>query len=251
MDFEHLAQRASDFISQSVAQPLTRFFLSLDQNDWIVLISLLVGAIVTGYTLGRTRADPATGFSLATRYQNIGEEIVSREILVNFRWPDYHLMNHVTLQMDDGTTQIDHILISRFGIFVIETKHYSGWIFADAKQKNWTQTFFASKFRFQNPLHQNMRHVQAVQDLLDFLPTNTIKAIVVFTGEAKFKTTVPQGVFNTAEMIDYLHNQTDEILSVDQLQHCVGRLETTRMAISGTTDVEHIQSLEQRHRPVR
>ena len=43
-------------------------------------------------------------------------------------------MNHVTLRMDGGTTQVDHILVSRFGVFVIETKDYSGWIFANESE---------------------------------------------------------------------------------------------------------------------
>jgi hypothetical protein len=60
-------------------------------------------------------------------------------------------MNHVTLQLTDGTTQIDHILVSRFGVFVIETKDYKGWIFADATRANWTQVLFKVKFKFQNP----------------------------------------------------------------------------------------------------
>ena len=38
-------------------------------------------------------------------------------------------MNHITLRLGTGTTQIDHILLSRFGVFVIETKDYTGWIF--------------------------------------------------------------------------------------------------------------------------
>jgi hypothetical protein len=69
-------------------------------------------------------------------FQNHGEALLSRVALTNFGPPDYHLMNHVTLQMNDGTTQVDHILVSRFGVFVIETKDYKGWIFANANQAN-------------------------------------------------------------------------------------------------------------------
>jgi len=156
-------------------------------------------------------------------------------------------MNHVTLQMKDGTTQVDHILVSRFGVFVMETKDYKGWIFANAQRKSWTQVLFRVKFKFQNPIHQNKRHVRAVQDLLHFLPSGAIKSVVVFTGEAEFKTEIPQGVVSTSGLIDYLRDQTDEVMSLDRLNFCVGRLETARLAISGETDVEHVQSLERRH----
>lgn len=165
----------------------------------------------------------------------------------NFGPPDYHVMNHVTLQLGDGTTQVDHILVSRFGVFVIETKDYKGWIFANAKQANWTQVLFRAKFKFQNPILQNLRHLRAVHDLLDFLPSDAIRSVVVFTGEAEFKTEVPQGVFSLSGFIDYLCEQSIEVISPNRVQFCVGRLETARLAISGKTDVEHTQSLERRH----
>ena len=172
---------------------------------------------------------------------------MSRVLQEKFGPPDYHLMNHVTLQLADGTTQVDHILVSRFGVFVIETKDYTGWIFGNANQANWTQVLYRSKFRFQNPIFQNLRHVRAVQGLLDFLPPAAIESVVVFTGEARFKTEVPEGVFSLPGLIDYLNEQSQEVMSLNRMQFCVGRLETARLAISGETDIEHVESLERRH----
>ena len=98
-----------------------------------------------GFVIGRYRAYRAATF------QNRGEALLSRVVLTNFGPPDYHLMNHVTLQMKDGTTQVDHILVSRFGVFVIETKDYKGWIFANAKQANWTQVLFKLQVQVPEP----------------------------------------------------------------------------------------------------
>ncbi len=181
------------------------------------------------------------------RYQNQGEELVAKAILANFEPPNYHLLNHVTLPLRDGTTQVDHVLVSRFGVFVIETKDYNGWIFANAKQPTWTQVMFMKRSRFQNPIFQNFRHVRALQDLLDFLPQEAIRSVVVFTGGAEFKTEVPAGVFDLPKLIDHIREYTTEVMSLNRLQFCVGRLETTRFAISKQTDVEHIQNLERRH----
>ena len=170
-----------------------------------------------------------------------------RNLQHHFAAPDYHLMNNVTLRMKDGMTQIDHVLVSKYGVFVIETKDYKGWIFADAKQSNWTQVLFKRKFRFQNPIFQNYRHIRAIQDSLDFLPGNAIKSAVIFTGEAEFKTDIPAGVFSIARFIDHVKDQTEEILSLNRVQFCVGRLESNRLAITRKTDVEHVQSLQRRH----
>jgi hypothetical protein len=75
-------------------------------------------------------------------FQNSGEELVARTLQGNFKGDDYHLLNHVTLKHRGGTTQVDHILVSRFGVFVIETKDYTGWIFANPKHDTWTQVTF-------------------------------------------------------------------------------------------------------------
>ena len=206
-------------------------------------IYLLFGlALAISYVLGRYHARYRT-----SKFQNTGEALVSRALHSNFKAPDYHLLNHITLKLKDGTTQIDHILVSRFGVFVIETKDYSGWIFANAKHATWTQVLFHKKFKFQNPIFQNLRHIEAVKSALDFLPASCIKSLVVFTGEATFKTDIPPDVFTLSKLTEHLRSHTEEIMSLNRLQFCVGRLETTRLAISGETDLEHLKSLERRH----
>jgi Nuclease-related domain len=180
-------------------------------------------------------------------HQNRGEARVTRTLQSNFSAPDYHLLNHITLKHKGGTTQVDHILVSRFGVFVIETKDYNGWIFANAKHDTWTQVLFRAKFKFQNPIHQNYLHVQAVQELLDFVPVSAIQSVVVFVGDAEFKTDMPSGAFSLPKLIEHLKNCTNEVLSLNRVQFCVGRLETARLAISGKTDLEHVQALRRRH----
>ena len=239
MNLNDVAQSISAVSNHPVIQRLSRLLLDWKLDERTVLYILL--ALAIGFVIGRYRASRVSAF------QNRGEALLSRVAQANFGPPDYHLMNHVTLRLKDGTTQVDHILVSRFGVFVIETKDYKGWIFANAKQANWTQVLFKWKFKFQNPIFQNIRHVRAVQDLLDFLPPGAIKSIVVFTGEAEFKTEIPQGVFSIFGLIEYLREQTIEVMSLNRMQFCVGRLETARLAISGKTDVEHVRSLERRH----
>jgi hypothetical protein len=203
------------------------------------VIWALLGLVV-GYLLGHKRR-----FEFS--FQNSGEEMVSRTIKSNFKAPDYHLCNHITLPHKGGTTQVDHILVSRFGVFVIETKDYSGWIFGNAKHDFWTQVKFNIKYKFQNPIRQNYRHVQAVQELLDFLPSTSVQSLVVFVGNAEFKTEMPDGVFALESFIAHVKNCSEEVMSMNRLQFSIGRIEATRLAISGETDLEHVQALRRRY----
>ena len=205
----------------------------------ISFIWLLVAGSV-GFFVGRR-------FRKAHLLQNRGEMLVRQAIQLNFLSQSYHLMNNMTLRLKDGTTQIDHVLVSRFGVFVIETKHYNGWIFANPKQPKWTQMLAKQKFQFQNPSFQNFRHVLGVQSCLSFLPPQAVCSAVVFTGEAQFKTPMPENVFHLPSFVDYIRRQTVEVLSENSLHLAVGRLETMRLALTSKTDVEHVQDLQRRH----
>jgi len=180
------------------------------------------------------------------RFQNRGEVLVRKAIMKYLPHEVWHLLNHVTLPLEGGTTQIDHVLVSRFGIFIIETKHYTGWIFGDEKSKQWTQTIWARKYKFQNPLHQNYKHVKAAQSLLDFLSPEQVVGLVVFTGEAEFMTNQPKGVYSLEAFISHLKSFNQEVLTENRMQFCVGRLECRRLALTQATDVEHLKNLEGR-----
>jgi len=245
---DHLALSFAARFHDLVIRPVAQFFLHLDQGERTVLYVLLGVAAVLGFLIGRRWGARTRRGRASPIFQNRGEALVSRVLLSNFRPPDYHLMNHVTIRLEDGTTEIDHILVSRFGVFVIETKDYSGWIFANAADRTWTQVRFKWRFKFQNPIFQNKRHVRAVKELLDFLPPEAVKSIVVFSGGAEFKTETPEGVIEIGQLTEYLRQQTAVVMTPNRLQLCVGRLETVRLAISGATDVEHIRSLAQRRR---
>jgi hypothetical protein len=251
MNLKELAQSILASLREIVLQPVSRFLRELSAGERTVLFALLASAAILGFFIGRRRRAPASGYRRFglwpfRTFQNSGEALVSRVLLSHFPTPDYHLMNHVTIRMDDGTTQIDHVLVSRFGVFVIETKDFSGWIFGSATDKTWTQVYFRRRSKFQNPILQNYRHVCAVQGILDFLPPEAVKSVVVFSGDAEFKSDVPQGVLAIDELAGFLRNQTEEVMSLNRLQFCVGRLETARLAITRETDVEHIQNLARR-----
>ncbi|MBN2738712.1 MAG: NERD domain-containing protein [Spirochaetales bacterium] len=205
------------------------FILEFLINNFIT-INITILAAITGYLFG---------FYQRKKHENRGESKVRCMLIKTFGSNEYHLFNNVTLPFKDGTTQIDHILVSRNGIFVIEVKHYSGWIFGDSKSPKWTQVIYRVKNRFQNPLYQNAKHLHAIRDLLDFLPSENIHSIVVFTGSAEFKTPMPDNVLYIEQLVRYIRSFGTAVMSANRMEFCVGRIETQRRLISGQTDIEH------------
>lgn len=206
----------------------------LISHSWI----LVPIAFILGYALKRRSI---------YRFQNSGEILVRKEIMSNFSSKSWYLFNNVTLKTENGTTQIDHILVSKYGVFVIETKHFKGWIFGDNKSKKWTQVIFGYKYKFQNPLHQNYKHVKVVQSALDFLPSEQVIGLVVFTGDALFKTTQPSNVHSLDSLISQLKSLNNEVISDNKVQFCVGRIECNRLELTKETDIEHRKNLDSRN----
>jgi restriction system protein len=155
----------------------------------------------------------------------------------------YKRFHNIVLETENGTTQIDHVILSKYGIFVIETKNYNGWIFGDEKQKTWTQSLYGEKYKFQNPVHQNYRHTKALSKFLN-IDHNFIHSIVFFIGESKFQTKMPPNVMMTG-LSKYIKN-FDQVVFSDQdffsLEQNFIKLQNKKLS-----NREHVSSLKERY----
>ena len=73
---------------------------------------------------------------------------------------EYTIFNNLLFESNGRSTQIDHIVVSPYGVFVIETKGYKGWILGGENSEYWTQVIFKSKHQFYNPIKQNVKDRQ-------------------------------------------------------------------------------------------
>ncbi|MBR6493898.1 MAG: NERD domain-containing protein [Prevotella sp.] len=112
---------------------------------------------------------------------------------------EYAVLNDLVFRTEKGTTQIDHVVVSKYGIFVIETKNYRGEIYGDDSRKKWTQLIatdvtyskkwwktytYVTKNQFYNPVKQSLGHIYRIKQLLAEIPHIKIVPIVVFAGDA-------------------------------------------------------------------
>lgn len=153
-------------------------------------------------------------------------------------------INNITIPTLNGTTQIDHVIVSRFGVFVVETKNMSGWIFGDEKNPQWTQSIFGKKYKFQNPLHQNYRHTKALSDFLGIDHSKFI-SMVMFWGECELKTPFPPNVMNRG-YVSYIKSYTTVLFSDQDVQEIVTALRDGMLPKSWATRRQHVASLNER-----
>jgi len=132
----------------------------------------------------------------------IGELKTYKELLrLNI---EYLILNDVLIRNTNShTSQIDHIVLSKYGVFVIETKNYTGWIFGNYKADKWTKVFYSNKYYFLNPLKQNAGHIYALKQLLSSYTTIPYFSIIVFTNNSVFKNVVSNvPVIHVSELYD-------------------------------------------------
>lgn len=116
-----------------------------------------------------------------------GEDGIS-EILARLSDDNITVFNDVIIKNNNWTSQIDHVIISNYGIFVIETKTYKGWIFGSEENERWMQVFFTERFNFYNPILQNRGHIKALKNIMSKYPIIPYYSIVVMAGSCEFKT---------------------------------------------------------------
>jgi hypothetical protein len=157
----------------------------------------------------------------------------------------YHLIKNVTIPTEDGTTQIDHIVVSKYGIFIIETKNMKGWIFGKPSQKQWTQKIFKQSFKFQNPLHQNYKHIKTLESYLDVDP-NSLHSVIIFIGDSTFKTEMPDNVTYARAGIEYIKSKRHEYFSNTQALGQVIKIENLALERGRATNKAHIAHIKEK-----
>lgn len=178
----------------------------------------------------------------------IGEAFINLGIRLFLDKREYHLLKNVTLPTPQGTTQIDHVIVSRFGLFVIETKNIKGWIFGNPAHKSWTQQLYRRRHTFQNPLRQNYLHLMTLKSLLG-LADHQLHSIIYFIGDCTFKTPMPDNVMNRG-LIRYIKGKTTPVLTPAEVTRVIDTIQRGRLAANWQTHKQHVAQLKARHSEV-
>lgn len=175
---------------------------------------------------------------------SIGEKMTSFVIWSSLDRNIYHRIDNVIIPSQNGTTQIDHIVISVYGIFVIETKNIKGWIFGAPESDKWAQVIYGNTCQFQNPIKQNYRHTKCLSEYLH-LDHDVFKPIVFFVSRAQFKTEMPQNVLNRG-----LTSYIKQFREIALTQQEVEQVNAVLLSLKGDltlTNRTHLQSLQKRY----
>ena len=173
-----------------------------------------------------------------------GEKRVARKL--DWLSKEYLTLNDILLPTSYGTTQIDHIVVSPYGIFVIETKNYKGWIFGHENSEEWKQSLLGKKrfwgwsseqHKLRNPIRQNAAHARAVKAILKEVGDFPIIPIVVFADSAELNITTPNHiVINWCNLRSAIKSYRTQCISQEDIQRIVSKISSANITTEGSRE---------------
>lgn len=193
-----------------------------------------------------------------------GENCVAKELE---QLPgEYTILNDVVLRTDKGTTQIDHIVVSKYGVFVIETKNYRGEIYGDDNRKEWTQVIvtevryrrkwyktytYVTKNQFYNPVKQSLGHMFRVKELLTEYTHLPVIPLVVFAGYADLsKVFSSHAVLQIEQLLPVIGANKTTYLQNEDVSKIISLLQNSNVRET-VKNQEHVRNIKQAERQVK
>lgn len=159
---------------------------------------------------------------------------------------EYRVINNVFLQTERGISQIDHIVVSRYGIFVIETKNYKGWIYGNEYAHFWTQNIYGHTYQFINPIHQNYGHIKALEKILSSIGNVPLISLVAFSDNCTLKVQIEKNhVVYWSKIISTIKQYKNMCMSENQLTHMVHLIKQSNID-SQAIRKKHVQEIRQK-----
>ena len=165
-------------------------------------------------------------------------------------------LHNIYIPYRGKTSEIDVLLIHEKGLFVIESKNYSGWMFGSAEQKQWTQVMNKNtKNRFYNPVMQNATHINALSKYLG-LDKSLMMSFIVFSERCELKK-VPDDtsdyiILRRHHLLRELRKEMqkrENVFSDEQIRNIYGTL-VPLTNVSDDVKKEHIEQIERDHKTV-
>lgn len=151
----------------------------------------------------------------------------------------YTILNDVTLPASGGTVHFDHLVVSRMGIFVIESQYARGWISGGEHQDRWKQHYWGRYVRFDNPAHRNTVQVEALANLLN-ISRAKLHPLVVLVGHKGFKTKMPPHILPAEKLIATIRKRVQQQLDGDQADQVLMIIDSACLRAEGRTRISKL-----------
>ena len=221
------------FISIGISAFISNITGSFNMNLFMILTIILVIIFGAGMII----------LSLPVVKGKIGEARVSSILKRLAKKYGGYLIDDVTIPGEnDKTSQIDHLLITKYGVYVVETKNYAGRIYGSDKQREWTQVlaYGNAKNKLYNPVMQNGTHIYRLKDICDI--GIKLYSIVVFV-KANISYVESDSVYSLGEL-KHIVNTDNELVDDSKVETYYQKIMEYKLNPIKTSK-EHVQEIRQ------
>lgn len=195
---------------------LAKSLLSLVGNFWWIIALAIAIVLFKSFVLPKLKGKS-------------GERRVA-SVLNKLPKEKYVTINDLIIKDEKGLHQIDHLVISLYGIFVIETKNYKGIVYGNEYEDYWTQNIYGNRSKFKNPIHQNYGHLKTIETLLKDKYDVPVFPIVAFSSNCKLKTkTTKSTVLYINEVKHFIESvSVAEKISFEEMQNILNLINSSK-----------------------
>ena len=140
----------------------------------------------------------------------------------------YRQLHDVILETREGLVRIDHVIVSRFGVFVVEAMDMRGEILGRAFDPEWTQTVGGERVTFQNPLRPNYNRKLALDGLLQ-IGEHKIFSVIAFTDRSAFQVEMPDNVTRGKDFVKYIKSKDTVLINDSEIRGIVDAIQAARL----------------------
>ena len=142
----------------------------------LILASISLFVLLAAFWLTQTKKGKGT----------FGEK-VSSSFSKKLDPSEYKIVNDVIVKNDNHYSQIDHVVVSKYGIFVVETKVNKNAVYGNIRGKTWKQYVGSNKYEIKNPTRQNYGHIKSLETFLKDFDNLKMISIIAYSGFTKIK----------------------------------------------------------------
>ena len=196
---------------------------------WQILLIVVVALLGLLYIYLKTLKKGALG------------EFVTKLVL-KFLRKEFRTIHDLTFDDGEKTVQVDHLVVSPYGIFVIETKNYSGTIYGKENSEKFTQYLGKSRNDFYSPIKQNRGHIYSLKKILgDY----KYVSIIAFSGNSKLKVETDTFVGYIGDVNKYIKSHKEKVIDPQQINEVMEKIKG--ISLKGfEVHKQHVKDIKER-----
>lgn len=190
-----------------------------------ILTALIVMMIMIASIIGAIKLLNPLSQDSTNKTGKASEIAVSRQ-LRELDIKSYVLFENLIIPSGGNTshTEIDHVVVSPYGIFCVETKSHQGLISGSKDREYWTQCIGSQKYELYSPIRQNYTHTKALEQLLGANIKAPIHSYVVFPNASKLTVDSKNVTIDAVEINEKISKHKQQIYNLHECERILKAL---------------------------